>query len=156
MRRRRTLVAAAAALAVAAGIVTGTVVAFGGDDSPGPTRAEYLAQVAAICETYGKQLDLIPPPTDPASPGAVFESIGQALPILRQQAKEIRALATPKALRSRLARFFELTDRSILALERARDEAGRRALFPMVQAISAFEEVRDQAKQAGHTIGFDC
>ena len=156
MRRRRTLVAAAAAVAVAAGIVAGTVVALGGGDSPLPTRAEYLARVVAICETYGKQLDLIPPPSDPASPGAVFESIGQALPILRKQAKEIRALEAPKALRSRLDRFFELTDRSLAALERARREAGKRALFPMVQAISAFEEVRDQAKQVAHAIGFDC
>ena len=150
------MVAVAAALAVAAGIVAGTVVAFADDDSRELTRAEYLAQVAAVCETYGKQLDLIPPPTDPASPGAVFESIGQALPILRQQAKEIRALEPPRALRSRLNRFFDLTDRSILALERARDEAGKRALFPMVQAISAFEEVRDRAKQVGREIGFDC
>ena len=156
MIRRRTAIAAALVLAIAGGIVAGAVVAFGGDSAHEPTEAEYLTQVSAICETYGKRLDLIPPPSDPASPGAVYESISNALPILKEQAARVRALDTPKALHSRLARFFDLTDRSILALERAQREAGKRELFPMVQAISAFEQVRDQAKQAAHTIGFDC
>ena len=156
MIRRRTAIAAALLLGIAGGIAAGAVLAFGGDSTREPTKAEYLAQVSAICEAYGKRLDLIPPPSDPASPGAVFESISNALPILKEQAARVRVLDTPRALRSRLARFFDLTDRSILALERAQREAGKRELFPMVQAISAFEQVRDQAKRAAHTIGFDC
>lgn len=156
MRRRKTIVAAAVLLGVATGIVTGIVVASGGDGAHEPTRAEYLARVAAICGTYGKQLDRIPPPTDPASPGAVVESIRRALPILRGQAERIRALEVPTALRGPLDRFFVLTDRSIVALERARREAEQRALFPMVQAIADFEAVRDQAKGVARAIGFDC
>ena len=143
-------------LAIVGGGAAGAVVAFGGDDAREPTRAEYLARVSVICETYGKQLDLIQPPTDPASPGAVFESISNALPILREEAKRVRALETPKALRARLDRFFELTDRSIVELARARNEAGKRELFKMVQALSAFEETRDRAKQLARAIGFDC
>ena len=156
MIRGRTAIAPARVLAIAGGIAAGAVLAFGGDDAREPTQAGYVEQVSAICETYGKQLDQIPPPSDPASPGAVFESISNALPILKEQAVRVRSLDTPKALRSQLDRFFDLTDRSILALERAQREAGKRELFRMVQAITAFEEVRDQAKRAAHTIGFDC
>jgi len=157
MSRRRRAGVVAALLAAAAGVVTGIVtVASGGRESGEQTRAAYLAEVAAICETYGRQLDEIPPPSDPASPGAVFESIGRALPILREQAQRLRVLEAPAELALQIDRFFALTDQSIVALERARHEAGRRALFPMVQAIAAFEAVRDKAKNLARAIGFRC
>ena len=156
MRRRNKVIATAAVFVVTTGIVTGMVVACGGDGSHEPTRTEYLARVAAICETYGEQLDGIPPPSDPASPGAVFESISRALPILREQRDRVRALEAPEALRGRLDRFFTLTDRSLAALERAEREAGKRELFLMVQALAEFETVRDEAKQVADVIGFDC
>ena len=156
MRRRNKVFATAAVFVVTTGIVTGMVVACRGDGSHEPTRTEYLARVAAICEAYGEQLDEIPPPSDPASPGAVFESISRALPILREQRDRVRALEAPEALRGPLDRFFTLTDRSLAALERAEREAGKRELFLMVQALADFETVRDEAKQVADVIGFDC
>ena len=48
-------------------------------------------------------LDTIPPPNDPAAPGAVYESIGLALPVLRAQAEEVRKLVPPRELESRVA-----------------------------------------------------
>ena len=120
------------------------------------SRAEYLSRANAICASYGKRLDKVPPPLDPASIGAVYESIGLALPLLREQEAEVRALAPPQALQARIDRFFMLTDRSLGYLERARGHAGRRELFPMVQALSAFENARNDAKRVSRSIGFKC
>jgi hypothetical protein len=120
------------------------------------TRAAYLSRANAICEAYGKRLDRVPPPLDPASPGAVYESIGLALPLLREQSATIRALRPPEVLRANVDRFFVLTDRSLRDIERARRQAGRRELFPMVQSLSAFGKSRDAAKRMGRAIGFKC
>lgn len=155
MRRRTLVVLAAAALFVGAGTAA-LVVVGSGSGGKAPTRGEYLARVNAICQTYGRRLDHIPPPTDPASPGAVFESINAALPILREQARRIRALDPSRELRRQLDPFFALTARSLDALDRARKDAHDRALFPMVQAISAFETNRNRAKRIANSIGFKC
>jgi hypothetical protein len=141
---------------VATGAAAGIVFAFEGDDHSRLTRIAYLRRANAICEAYAKRLDRIPPPLDPASPGAVYESIGLALPLLREQSAKVRALAPPRVLRAKVERFFALTDQSLGHLERTRRHAGRRELFPMVQALSAFGKSRDAAKRVRRSIGFEC
>ena len=141
---------------LAAGTAAGIVLAFKGSDRSQLTRTAYLRRANAICDAYGKRLDKIPPPLDPASPGAVYESIGLALPVLREQSARIRTLAPPKSLERNVDRFFALTNVSLGHLERARRHAGRRELFPMVQALSAFGESRDAAKRFSRSIGFRC
>ncbi len=141
---------------IVAGIAAGIVLAFKGTDNSRLSRAAYLRRANAICASYGKRLDKVPPPLDPASPGAVYESIGLALPLLRKQSAEIRALAPPRALQQDVARFFTLTDRSLDHLQEARRHAGLRELFPMVQSLSAFGRARDNAKRASRRIGFKC
>jgi hypothetical protein len=141
---------------VAAGAVTGAVLAVRGGDGAELTRTAYLQRTNAICAAYGKRLDTIPPPLDPASPGAVYESIGRALPILREQLAKVRALAPPRTLEAQVDRFLDITDRSLDHLGRARERAGKRELFPMVQSLSAFGEVRDDAKRVARSIGFKC
>ena len=141
---------------VVMGAAAGIVFAFeGGDHSP-LTRTAYLRRANAICEAYGKRFDRIPPPLDPASPGAVYESIGLALPLLREQSAKVRALAPPRVLTAKMNRFFVLTDQSLGHLGRARRHAGRRELFPMVQALSAFGKSRDAAKRVMRSVGFKC
>jgi hypothetical protein len=132
------------------------VLAFNSGGNAQPTRSEYLRHANAICTAYGRRLDRIPPPLDPASPGAIYESIGLALPLLREQSAKVRALAPPKALRATVNRFFAHTDLSLDHLQRARQRAGRRELFPMVQSLSAFGEARDAAKRVARSIGFKC
>jgi hypothetical protein len=139
------------AAGVAAAIVTGSV---GGAD--GPPVSEYLTEVEKICAEYGAKLDEIRPPTDLSSPGAVVESLQQALPVLVAQRDEVRALEEPAALRGRLTRFFELTDRSLAALRRALTSALERALYPMAVALTEFGNVRDEAKVVAREIGFHC
>jgi hypothetical protein len=141
---------------VAAAAAAGIVLAFTGTEESRLTRAAFLRQANAICEAYGKRLDRIPPPLDPASPGAVYESIGLALPLLREQSARVHALAPPRDLQRDVDRFFVLTDRSLDHLREARRHAGLRELFPMVQSLSAFGRARDEAKQVSRTIGFKC
>ena len=155
MGRREKIYVAAAALS-AAGLTAALVVVFAGGAGAKPTRAQYLISAQAICQDVGRKLDLIPPPTDPASVGNFYESIGKALPLLKEQEKRIRALDEPRELEKQLNRFFALTDRSLSALEEAHSQAGKRALFPMVQALSYFERYRDRAKLIARAVGFKC
>ena len=141
---------------VAMGAAAGIVFAFEGGDHSRLTRAAYLRRANAICQTYIRRLDRIPPPLDPASPGAVYESIGLALPLLREQSAKVRALAPPRALKAKVDRFFALTDQSLDHLERTRLHAGRRELFPMVQSLAAFGKSRDAAKRVRSSVGFKC
>ena len=155
--RRTALVVGLALGLVAAGSAAGIVFAFRGDNtSDGLSRTAYLAQANAICESYNKRLDRIPPPLDPASPGAVYESIGLALPLLRRQSRKVHELVPPRELRRDVERFFVLTDRALDHLQEARRHAGLRELFPMVQSLSAFGRVRDDAKVVSKSIGFKC
>lgn len=156
--RRTALVVGLALGLVAAGSAAGIVLAFRGGDNtaPGLTRTAYLQQANAICESYSKRLDKIPPPLDPASPGAVYESIGLALPLLRRQSREVHRLVPPRDLRRDVERFFTLTDKSLDHLQEARRHAGLRELFPMVQSLSAFGRARDDAKVVSRSIGFKC
>jgi hypothetical protein len=141
---------------VGTGAAAGIVFAFEGGDHSRLTRSAYLRRANAICEAYGKRFDRIPPPLDPASPGAVYESIGLALPLLREQTAKVRALAPPRVLTAKVDRFFALTDLSLGHLGRARRHAGRRELFPMVQSLSAFGKSRDAAKRVMRSVGFKC
>ena len=141
---------------VATGAAAGIVFAFEGGDPSRLTRSAYLQRANAICQTYAKRLDRIPPPLDPASPGAVYESIGLALPLLREQSANVRALAPPRVLQANVSRFFALTDESLGHLERTRLHAGRRELFPMVQALADFGKSRDAAKRVRRSVGFKC
>lgn len=152
--RRRVLPAVllfAVAVAAAAAVV---VVAH--DGASRVTAEEFLMQVHGVCENYARQLDEIAPPTDLSSPGAVYESIGLALPVLREQEREIRALDPPQELLGELEEFYALTDRSLVELATARRMAGERELFPMATALTRYEDVRDEAKTIARRIGLDC
>ena len=143
------------ALLTAGALAGGVFARTGGTGSAAPTPAEYVGRVNAICGAYGKKLDAIPPP-DTASPGSVYTLIGLALPVLREEEAKVRALRAPIVLRPRLYRFFQLTDRSLAYLERARAQAGKRELAGMMLALSAFERTRSRAKLVAISIGFRC
>lgn len=153
--RRKALILVLA-LCLVAGAAAGIVFAFTNGHKSPQSRTAYVQRVNAICATYGKQFDRIPPPVDPASPGAIYESIGLALPLLREQLAKVRVLPPPQGLKARMNRFFALTEQSLDDLARARGHAGRRELFPMVQALSAFGKSRDAAKRVMRSVGFKC
>jgi hypothetical protein len=137
-------------------VAAGVVLAYRASHDAPMTRQQYLAAANAICERYSKRLDAIPPPNDPAAPGVIYESLGLALPILREQAAEVRKLVPPRDLQLRVDHFFLLSTASFEHLARARRQAGRRELFPMVQSLATFERARDAARRARRPIGFKC
>lgn len=155
-RRRTALVIGLGVSLIVTAMAAGVVLAYRATHDARLTRERYLATANAICEEYGKRLDTIPPPNDPAAPGAIYESIGLALPILRAQAAEVRKLVPPQELQLRVDRFFLLSSASFEHLARARRQAGRRELFPMVQSLAAFERSREAAKRVRRSIGFAC
>ena len=155
-RRRTVLVFAIALSLIVSAVAAGVVLAYRATHDAPMTRAQYLAAANAICAKYSKVLDTIPPPNDPAAPGAVYESIGLAMPVLRAQAAEVGKLVPPRELEAPVAKFFLLSSKSLEHLARARRQAGRRELFPMVQSLAAFERARETAKRARRPIGFKC
>lgn len=141
-----------AACAVAAVGAAAVLLVLGARSGAEPTKTEYLARVAAICRFYGPQLDEIRPP-DVSGPGDVVEAVGLALPLIRAQEREVRALRAPEQLRSRLARWFDLQERRIGLLEKAL-RAGRRQDFrTMGVAYVGFTLAGSETARLGTAIG---
>ena len=93
-RRRATLIGCV--VAVAAVTIAGAIALVASPDSNAePTRAQYFAQVAAICRVYGPKLDRIRPP-DASGTGDVVAAIRLAFPLVKAQAQEVRSLEAPR------------------------------------------------------------
>lgn len=120
------------------------------------TKEEYVAHVNEVCAEYGKRLDAVPPPGDVSSPGAVVESLQQAIPLLEAQAREIQELSHPARLDAEVDRLHSLTGRALAQLRRALQQASERALYPMAVALTRFGEIRDEAKVVSRRLGFHC
>ncbi|MGL6280055.1 MAG: hypothetical protein ACRC50_10925 [Gaiella sp.] len=149
---RRLAWVGALGLAVVAG--AGAVLVL--SDTAEPTAAEYVANVNTICAEYAKRLDAIAPPGDLSSPGAVVESLQAAIPVLEDQAEALRDLPHPASLDDEIDELFRLTDRSLVELKTALNEALQRALYPMATALTRFGETRDEAKLISKRLGFHC
>lgn len=149
--RRRALVGAACAVG-AIGSATAVVLVATASSRDEPTRAQYLAQVAAICRVYGPRLDRIRPP-DVAEPADVIDAVSRALPLVAAQEREVRQLEAPPSLRAALARWFAVQDRRIGMLRTAM-RAGRRQDFRALGvAYVDFVLAGPEAARLGRTIG---
>lgn len=154
MLSRRTLLTSFLLLVIALVAVAVVVGTRGGGS--GVTREAFLEQVHTVCIEYGERLDAIEPPTDLTLAVDVHASLAEALPVLQEQERSVRALPAPSSLRIDLDEFYELSGRSLAALRSARDAADRRDLYPMATALWRFEDLRDEAKAVAQRIGFDC
>ena len=125
-RGRRTLLGVAAVAVIAAVAVAVILVTTASSHSE-PTRAEYLAGIAAVCRVYGPRLDRIRPP-DVAEPANVIDAVERVLPLITAQLRDVKALEPPAGLRPRVERWIALEERRLGKLERAR-AAGRRQDF---------------------------
>ena len=136
-----------------AGVVAATVVLiWGGNSQAAPTRSEYFAEVAQICRKYGPRLDAIAP-ADVAEPANVLDAVKRALPLVRAQTNEVRALRAPKELRPALARWFALHDRRIARLEEAVRAGERLDLRALGWAYVQFELLGPPTARLGSAIG---
>lgn len=154
MARRRYLVLGALCVAVAASLAGGIVIGFGSTAQAAPTKAEYLAQVAAICRAYGPKLDRVPPPGDIAIPGEIASSVEKALPLLVAESDAVRSLRSPVELKAELARWHELNQRSLDNLKRALRLAREPDLSGMGVAYVRYMLVGARAEKVGKAIGF--
>jgi hypothetical protein len=146
----------AVALVAAAGATAALVVTTSSRGAKPPPRNVYLARARAICHEYGRKLDRIPPIQDPTLLGNVIEATDEALPVLREQAAKIRALTPPAALRTRIARFFTLTDRSLETLQAVRDAAKNLDSNNVGAQLIRFGKETAAAKRIGRRIGYRC
>ena len=126
LRGRGTLLGMASA-AVTAAVVTAVLLVTTPSSRAEPTRAQYLAGVAAVCRIYGPKLDLIRPP-DVAEPANVIAAVDRVLPLVRAQLIRVRALEPPDELRPRVERWLVLQQRRLGMLAKAQ-AAGRRQDF---------------------------
>ena len=150
-KQRRVLLGAACAV-LTAGVVAGLLLVFSADSRAGPTQAQYLARVAAICRVYGPRLDRIRPP-DVAEPANVIAAVVRALPLVRAQEREVRALRAPRELRARLARWFDLQERRIRTLEKALRAARRQDFRALSVAYVDFMLAGPETARLGSAIG---
>jgi hypothetical protein len=146
----------AIALVAAFGAAAALVMTTSSRGAKPPARNVYLARARAICHEYGRKLDRIPPIQDPTLLGNVIEATDEALPVLREQAARIRALTPPVALRTRIARFFTLTDRSIATLQAVRDAAQKLDANDVSLELIRFGRQSAAAKRVGSGIGYRC
>jgi hypothetical protein len=126
LKGRRTLLGVASA-AVTAGVAIAVILVATASSHAEPTRAQYLAGVAAICRVYGPRLDRIRPP-DVAEPANVIAAVDRVLPIVRAQLRRVKTLEPPDELRPRVERWLGLQERRLGMLEKAH-AAGRRQDF---------------------------
>ncbi len=150
-RRRATLIGCV--VAVAAVTIAGAIALVASPDSKAePTRAQYFAQVAAICRVYGPKLDRIVPP-DASGTGDVVAAIRLAFPLVKAQAQEVRSLEAPRVLRTQLARWFDLQDRRIEMLERALRAADGLDFLAVGVAYTEFTLSGPESGRLGDAIG---
>ena len=156
MKPRRSALLVLAGSVVALGSAAALVLAAPHGRARAPTQAVYLVRVSALCQEYGRKLDQIPPVQDPTLLGDVLASVNAALPILRKQAARIHAVDPPTDLRSRVARFFVLTNRSIVALQSVRAAALKMNVGNVAMGLERFGRETIAAKRVARSIGYRC
>ena len=146
------LLLGAACGTVAAGAAVAVALAATGSSTAAPTRAPYLARVAAICRIFGPKLDAVRPP-DVAEPANVLAAVERVLPLVTAQLHRVRTLEPPPELRGRVARWLALQQRRVGMLETARD-AGRRQDFRALGiAYVDFALAGSETGRLGRSIG---
>jgi hypothetical protein len=153
---RHWYLALGALCAVVAAAVAGSVVlVFGTTTSAAaPSKSEYFSRVAAICRTYGPKLDRIPPPVDISIPAEITAAALKVQPVLTAEADAVRRLAPPAELKTKLARWTKLNDRSIGKLGEALRAGKQQNLMGIQVAYVAFIVTGAKAQHLGHEIGF--
>jgi hypothetical protein len=150
-RQRRIFLGTAGAV-LSAGVAAALVLVFSAESKAEPTRAQYLARVAAICRVYGPRLDRIRPP-DVAEPANVIDAVVRALPLVMAQERDVRALRAPNELRASLANWFAVQERRIATLEKALRAARRQDFRALSVAYVDFILAGPEVARLGSAIG---
>ena len=151
VRGRRALLGVVCAVVVA-GVGTAVVLVTTAHSSSEPTRAQYLAGVAAVCRVFGPKLDVIRPP-DVAEPANVIAAVDEVLPLVQAQLRQVRRLTPPPALRSRVDRWLVLQARRVGMLEKAQVAGQQQDFRTMSVAYVDFMLEGSETGRLGERIG---
>jgi hypothetical protein len=154
MRRRWYLLLGLALVAAAA--AAGLAFALTGGSGKKQARRDYVTRVSAICRSYARRLERIPPPANVTAYGDVVSSLQQALPLLRRQAAAMQEMEPPDELRTRVDRLFAADRNAIRALQRALAAAEKREVGGIVEGLGRFTAERDRSHALAVAIGVRC
>jgi hypothetical protein len=152
---RRALIGAAL-LAVAAAVAVPLALFATGDGEHGPTRADYLAQVNAICRRYEAPLVRVGVPANPADPRIVRAVVRRVLPLIERRINEISAVIPPEAMRAQVAKLLAAADDVSASLRAVLAAANANDVRLMLTAFGTFVELRDEARAQSHALGITC
>lgn len=142
------LVALVGGLLVAS--ATGTAV------RPLSAEAQWIDRVSAICHRYGQQLAQVPAPATVSNAAVLGLLAGRALPLLARQAREVRQLAVPAALRAQVDGLLNDDNGAILALRRIRVAARKDDLRGAQRAFVVFLAAQSSARARSQALGIRC
>jgi hypothetical protein len=139
----------AALLAVVAVAATGCQI---GDDGNADKEA-FVAKADAICQRYAQRIGGIPPPQTFLRDFAVY--LRRAVPIAREENRELRALTPPGGVEEDYRRMLGLLDDQLEIVERAGEQAyaGRedRAQALYQQSLAPAGDAAVIARRVGFT-----
>jgi hypothetical protein len=137
------VVALGVAVLVAAGCEIG--------DEGGGAQERFIQQADTVCQDYGQRIGGIPRPQTFLRDFAVY--MRRAVPIAREQNRELRALTAPEGSADDFRRMLDLLDQQLDLAERAGEEAyaGRddRAQATLEQSLAPASEAARIAERIG-------
>ena len=140
----------AVALAVAACLLAGCEI--GGDGGSGE-QERFIQQADAVCQQYAQRIGGIPRPQTYLRDFAVY--MRRAVPLAREQNRELRSLTPPEDAAADYERMLQLLDQQLDLAETAGEEAyaGReaRAQAAMEQSLGPADEAATIAARIGFT-----
>ncbi len=138
----------AVALTLAALLLAGCEI--GGDGSG--EQEQFVQQADAVCQKYAQRIGGIPRPQTLLRDFAVY--MRRAVPIAREQNRELRAMMPPEDSEAEFRRMLQLLDQQLDLAAAAGEEAyaGREARAQAVLQQSAVPA--DEAAQIAARIGF--
>jgi hypothetical protein len=138
----------AVALTLAALLLAGCEI--GGDG--GGEQEQFVQQADAVCQKYAQRIGGIPRPQTLLRDFAVY--MRRAVPIAREQNRELRAMTPPEDSEADFRRMLQLLDQQLDLAAAAGEEAyaGREARAQAVLQQSAVPA--DEAAQIAARIGF--
>jgi hypothetical protein len=137
-------------LTIAALLLAGCEI--GGDGSSGE-KERFVQQADAVCQQYADRIGGIPPPQTFLRDFAVY--MRRAVPLAREQNRELRAMTPPEDTASDFSRMLQLLDQQLQLAETAGEEAyaGReaRAQAALQQSLGPAGEAARIAARIGFT-----
>lgn len=149
--RRRLLVALAVCLvaAPAADMASAAV-------RPADPNVVWADRVSAICHRYERKLAQVPAPATVGNVMVLSTLAGRALPLLEDEARELRKVAVPAALRARVDALLNDSAGAVLALRRIRAAARKDDLRAAQQAFVVFLAAQSSSRARAQALGIRC